>query len=82
MKKIVCSLFAIAALLLAFSGCGSVSITGNTPGSTSTTGGTPFQSGQVKPGGTSGTPPILDSPIEISYSPAGVLNNLIESFDM
>ena len=51
MKKIVCSLFAIAALLLAFSGCGSVSITGNTPGSTSTTGGTPNFGVQTKTSG-------------------------------
>ena len=43
MKQFVFSLLVITALLLAFSGCGSVSITGNTPGSssTSTTGGTP-----------------------------------------
>jgi uncharacterized protein YceK len=51
MKKIVYSLFAIAALLLAFSGCSSVSITSNTPGSTSTTGGTPNFGVQTKTSG-------------------------------
>ena len=53
MKKIVYSLLAIAALLIAFSGCGSVSITGNTSGntSTSTTGGTPNFGVQTKTSG-------------------------------
>ena len=53
MKQFVFSLLSITALLLAFSGCGSVSITGNTPGSTSTstTGGTPNFGVQTKTSG-------------------------------
>jgi uncharacterized protein YceK len=53
MKNIVYSLLAIAALLLAFSGCGSVSITDNTPGSTSTStiSGTPNFGVQTKTSG-------------------------------
>ena len=53
MKKFVFSLLAIVALLVAFSGCGSVSITGNTPGSTgtSTTSGTPNFGVQTKTSG-------------------------------
>ena len=53
MKKIVYSLLTIVALLMAFSGCGSVSVTGNTPGSTSTstTGGTPNFGVQTKTSG-------------------------------
>jgi hypothetical protein len=51
LKKFVFSLLAIAALLLAFSGCGSVGITSNPPGSTSTTGGTPNFGVQTKTSG-------------------------------
>src|SRR5262249_26109147 len=42
--------------------------------------GTPLRSGHLKSGGTSGTPPILDAPIDRSYSPASFVRNRIESF--
>ena len=63
MKKFVFYLLAIIALLVAFSGCGSVSVSVNPPGSTSTstTGGTPNFGVQTKTSGCMAHSGLADS---------------------